>query len=127
MPQGYAYNQEDNEIYWKDENGILTTDALKNETIKPGEYKEIQIVLRWNKNESNFGEKDNTVILSSVTNPARYEDMNEEDNSDKSQMLITIATGLDSTDRVVVIGIIEIVLVISVGLLLSYKKKEHKR
>ena len=125
VPQGYTYNQEDNEIYWKDENGILTTDALKNETIKPGEYKEIQIVLRWNKNESNFGEKDNTVILSSVTNPARYEDMNEEDNSDKSQMLITIATGLDSTDRVVVIGIIEIVLVITVGLLLSYKKKER--
>ena len=42
-------------------------------------------------------------------------------------MLITVATGLDSTDRVVVIGIIEIVLVISVGLLLSYKKKERKK
>ena len=41
-------------------------------------------------------------------------------------MILTIATGLDSTDRVVVIGIIEIVLVITVGLLLSYKKKERK-
>ena len=95
--------------------------------IKPGEYKDIEIVLRWNKGENNFGQKDNTVILSSETNPAGYEDINEEDNSDKSQMLLTIATGVDSTDRVVVIGIIEIVLVISVGLLLSYKKKEHKK
>ena len=127
IPQGYTFNQEDNQIYWEQSNGILTTDALKGETIKPGEYKDIEIVLRWSKGENNFGEKDNTVILSSETNPAGYEDINEEDNSDKSQMLITVATGLDSTDRVVVIGIIEIVLVISVGLLLSYKKKEHKK
>ena len=41
-------------------------------------------------------------------------------------MILTIATGLDSTDKVVVIGIVEIVLVITVGLLLSYKKKERK-
>ena len=127
IPQGYTYNQEDNSIYWQESNGILTTDALKDEMIKPGEYKDIEIVLRWNKGENNFGQKDNTVILSSETNPAGYEDINEEDNSDKSQMLLTVATGLDSTDRVVVIGIIEIVLVISVGLLLSYKKKERKK
>ena len=127
IPQGYTYNQEDNSIYWQESNGILTTDALKDEMIKPGEYKDIEIVLRWNKGENNFGQKDNTVILSSETNPAGYEDINEEDNSDKSEMLLTVATGLDSTDRVVVIGIIEIVLVISVGLLLSYKKKEHKK
>ena len=127
IPQGYTYNQEDNSIYWQESNGILTTDALKDEMIKPGEYKDIEIVLRWSKGENNFGQKDNTVILSSETNPAGYEDINEEDNSDKSEMLLTVATGLDSTDRVVVIGIIEVVLVISVGLLLSYKKKEHKK
>ena len=126
IPQGYSFNQEDNEIHWEQDNGILTTDALKNETIEPGKYKEIEITLRWNKGEANFGQKDNTVILSNVNNPAGYEDINKDDNSSKSQMILTIATGLDSTDKVVVIGIIEIVLVITVGLLLSYKKKEHK-
>ena len=126
IPQGYSFNQEDNEIRWEQDNGILTTDALKSETIQPGEYKEIEITLRWNPGEANFGQKDNTVILSNVNNPAGYEDINKDDNSDKSQMILTIATGLDSTDRVVVIGIIEIVLVITVGLLLSYKKKERK-
>ena len=126
IPQGYSFNQEDNEIRWEQDNGILTTDALKSETIQPGEYKEIEITLRWNPGEANFGQKENTVILSNVNNPAGYEDINKDDNSDKSQMILTIATGLDSTDRVVVIGIIEIVLVITVGLLLSYKKKERK-
>ena len=99
---------------------------MNSETIQPGEYKEIEITLRWNPGEANFGQKDNTVILSNVNNPAGYEDINKEDNSSKSQMILTIATGLDSTDRVVVIGIIEIVLVITVGLLLSYRKKERK-
>ena len=125
IPQGYSFNQEDNEIRWEQDNGILTTDALKSETIQPGEYKEIEITLRWNPGEANFGQKDNTVILSNINNPAGYEDINKEDNSSKSQMILTIATGLDSTDKVVVIGIVEIVLVITVGLLLSYKKKER--
>ena len=127
IPQGYTFSQEDNKIHFEEVNGILTTDALKDETIAPGEYKEMQIVLRWENGETNFGQKDNTVILGSLSNPAEYEDINEEDNSSKSQMLISIATGLDSTDRIVVIGVVEIVLVITFGLLLSYKKKERKK
>ena len=124
IPQGYSFSQEDNDIYWEQENGILTTDGLKNETIKPGEHKDIEIVLRWNKGEGNFGQKDNTVIISETNNPAGYEDVNKEDNSSSSSMLLTIATGLDRNDRIVIIGIVQIVLAISIGLLFSYKKKE---
>ncbi len=126
IPNGLTFNQEDNKTKWEGQNGILTTDALKNEIINPGEHKEIEITLRWNKGETNFGQKDNTAILVSTTNPAGYQDINGDDNSSKSQMLITIATGLDRNDRIVVIGVVEIVLVITFGLLLSYKKKEHK-
>lgn len=42
-------------------------------------------------------------------------------------MIITIATGLDRNDRIVIIGIVQIVLAISIGLLLSYKKKEKNK
>ena len=124
IPAGYSYNQEDNSIYWENKNGTLTTDALKDEMIQPGQYKEIEIVLRWEKGENNFGQKDNLVILSNLSNPAGYEDVNKEDNSSSSSMLLTIATGLDRNDRIVIIGIVQIVLAISIGLLLSYKKKE---
>ena len=123
IPEGYSFNQQDNEIHWEETNGILTTDVLKDQTIEPGKYKEIEIVLRWNTGETNFGEKDNTVIISNLNNPAGYEDINKEDNTSKSQMLITIATGLDSLNIIVVIGIIEAVLVITASLILSYKKK----
>ena len=124
IPAGYSYNQEDNSIYWENKNGTLTTDALKDEMIQPGQYKEIEIVLRWIKGENNFGQKDNLVILSNLDNPAGYEDVNKEDNSSSSSMLLTIATGLDRNDRIVIIGIVQIVLAISIGLLFSYKKKE---
>ena len=124
IPQGYSFNQEDNKTYWEENNGILTTEELAEEIIKPGEYREIEVVLRWNKGDGNFGQKNNTVVINELSNPAGYEDVNEEDNSDRSEMLLTVATGLDSADKAIVIGIIEIVLIITLGLLLSYKKKE---
>jgi len=39
-------------------------------------------------------------------------------------MIVAVATGLDRNDRIIIIGIVQIVLAISVGLLVSYKKKK---
>ena len=122
IPTGYTYNQEDNELHFENENGILTTEDLKEEVIKPGENKEIEVTLRVNRGSENFGQKDNMVILAQIDNPAGYEDIDKEDNHDTSSMIITIATGLDRNDRIVIIGIVQIVLAITIGLLLSYKR-----
>ena len=65
-------------------------------------------------------------MISELNNPAGYTDVNKEDNSSRSDMLLTIATGLDRNDRIVVIGVVQILLAISIGLLLSYKKKVKK-
>ena len=123
IPAGYSYHEEDNSVHWEERNGTLVTDALKEEMIQPGEYKEIEIVLRWDRGEENFGQKDNTVILSKIENPAGYEDVDKTDDNDTSSMIITVATGLDRNDRIIVIGIVQIVLAISVGLLLIYRIK----
>ena len=40
-------------------------------------------------------------------------------------MILTIATGLDSTDRVIVVGIFELILVITFLLILNYKRKNR--
>ena len=124
IPAGTTFNQEDNNIYWDNNNGILSTDDLSTEVIKPGEYKEIEVTLRVNPGSENFGQKDNMVILTEISNPAGFQDADKEDNHDTSSMILTIATGLDRNDRIVIIGIVQIVLAISIGLLLSYKKKE---
>ena len=128
IPTGYEYNQDDNQINWQDQtNGILTTDILKDETIEPGSYKEIEITLRWIKQENNFGQKSNLVLISNLENPAGYQDTNKQDNQSRSEMILTVATGLDRNDRIIIIGITQIVLVISIGLLLSYKKKQKNK
>ena len=126
IPTGYSYYQEDNKVQWEERNGILVTDSLKDEPINAGEYKEIEIVLRWNKGEANFGEKDNRVILSKINNPAGYEDIDKEDNNAKSSMIITVATGLDKNDRIILLVIVAILILISIGLMFGRKKKEKK-
>ena len=123
IPDGYSYYQEDNEISWEERNGALVTDILKDETIQPGEYKEIEIVLRWDGGEENFGEKDNLVILSQVNNPAGYEDINEEDNQSLSSMVITVTTGLDRNDRIIIRAIVGVLILIDIGLILKFKNK----
>ena len=124
IPQGYSFRQEDNKTYWEESNGILTTEALKNENIQPGEYKEIELILRWDKGDANFGQKNNTVIISELSNPAGYEDVNEDDNSDRSEMLLSVATGLDSIAKNIVVGILEILIIGTLVVLL--KKQKNK-
>ena len=123
IPEGYVFHQEDNEITWEETQGILTTKDLEGEVINPGEYTEIEMVLRWVKGEENFGEKTNLVLLSKISNPAGYEDINKNDNVSKTSMILTVATGLDKNDKIVVVAVIQIVLVTVFGLLLSYKKR----
>lgn len=125
IPQGFSFHQEDNDIRWEEQNGILITEALKTETIKPGEYKEIEIILRWNKGEENFGNKNNTVMINNLSNPAGFEDSNKEDNSSKSEMLLGIATGLDRNDKIIIVATVQILLAITLGILITYKKKKR--
>ena len=130
IPEGFYYSAEDNKTAWKEEGGILVTEALQGSTIQPGESKEIDIVLRWNNGETNFGEKKNVAVISGVTNPAKYVDMDEKDNSDTSKMLITIETGgLDSQDKAIVsiVGVMIAMLLIT-GMVCGKigKKKTNK-
>ena len=124
IPTGYSYYQEDNNIHWEERDGTLVTNALANETIKPGEYKELEIVLRWDRGENNFGEKENLVILSGETNPAGYEDMNKEDNKSSSNMMITVATGLDRNGRFILNVALQILILVAVVLLIIRRRRK---
>ena len=126
LPSGFEYKQEDNTINWEQENGILTTDALEEEIIQPGENKEIEITLRWIRGEENFGQKINTVVISELNNPAGYTDINQEDNKSSSEMLLTVATGLEQNNAIIVVVVLETILVVSIGLFVIYKKKEKR-
>ena len=125
IPEGMSYIAEDNKVNWKEENGTLVTDELKEEIIEPGESKEIEIVLRWNNGEENFREKKNTVMISGTENPAKYVDINKEDNISKSEIIISIATGKENRNRelIIILGIQIIVLIIVVNII--YKRRKN--
>ena len=115
IPAGYSYHQEDNKIRWEQRNGALVTDAIKDETIQAGEYKEIEIVLRWDKGEYNFGQKDNLIILNGEGNPAGYEDTNKDDNNSTSSMIIAVETGSEIDNRVIImIGALVMLIVLAI-------------
>ena len=115
IPAGYSYHQEDNKIRWEQRNGALVTDAIKDETIQTGEYKEIEIVLRWDKGEYNFGQKDNLIILNGEGNPAGYEDTNKDDNNSTSSMIIAVETGSEIDNRVIImIGALVMLIVLAI-------------
>ena len=124
IPAGYSYHQTDNDIYWEEKDGTLVTNMLADETIQPGEYKELEIVLRWNTGENNFGEKENLVILSGETNPAGYEDINKEDNQSSSNMMITVATGLDRNGRFILNVTLQILILVAVVLLFIRRRRK---
>ena len=124
IPAGYSYYQEDNNIHWEERDGTLVTNALANETIKPGEYRELEIVLRWNTGEDNFGEKENLVILSGETNLAGYEDIDKNDNHSSSNMMITVATGLDRNGRFILNIALQILIFVAVVLLLICRRRK---
>ena len=129
IPAGYSFYQEDNNITWSNNNGILTTDALKDEVIMPGEYKEIEITLRWSGGETNLGQQDNTVILSDISNPAGFQDTNDEDNTDTASLVLSVATGLDRNTRIVLLQVLHtllIVLVICIVIKHKIKRKNRK-
>ena len=106
----------------------MVTEALAEESIGVGKYKEVEIVLRWNKGENNFGEKNNVVMIAGEENPAGFADINKEDNTAISKMLVTITTGLDKNDRIIITAMATMVLAVvlagNIGLLMARKRKK---
>ena len=132
IPTGYSYYQEDNTIYWEErtESGssintakTLVTESLAKKEINPGEYEEIEIVLRWNRGEDNLGEKTNIILINGEENPAGFIDINREDNQSTSNMIITVATGLDRNGRFILNVALQILIVVAVGLLIVRNKR----
>ena len=84
-----------------------------NVELKPGETKELEVVLRWIRNSNNFGLQTNTVTLQNVTNPANYEETNLEDNKATAEVIFSVKTG--GIDKAIIIGT---TLVVMLGVLI---------
>ena len=103
IPDGLAFYEEDNTEYnWKVlEEGIVTTDYLKDTLLKPGESATVPIVLRWVNSETNLGQKVNVAEISKDENEYGVPDIDStpdnnidgEDDQDEAIVLLSINTG----------------------------------
>jgi len=128
IPNGLAFYEEDNTKYkWKaKEKGIVTTDYLKDTLLKPGESAVVPIVLRWERDESNLGQKVNVAEISKDENEFGAPDIDStpnnnkegEDDQDNAIVVLTLKTG---SAPIYITLIITTMVIISSGVYLIYK------
>lgn len=133
IPQGLAFFAEDNtEFGWKvKEDGTVATDYLKDTLLKPGESAVIQIVLRWERSESNLGQKVNVAEITDDDNEYDVPDIDStpnnnkdgEDDQDEAIVVLSINTGSTPMYILIISGIIAL---IGTGGYLIYKNVIRK-
>ncbi len=107
IPSGFEMKKGDNKN-WKISGKTAT---IKIDNLNPGETKEFTVVLTWKNNGENFGTKQNTVELTNIKNEAGFEETNKEDNSDKADMIISLATGEKNVRNIIIISASALVIV----------------
>ena len=127
LPSGYSFYQEDNTINWTNVNGSLITTDLKDTIIKPGEYIEIELVLRWNGGEDNLGSSTNTITIAETSNSAGFADAIEADNQDSATIVLSVSTGLDRNDRIILLRTLQGLVAVLIVLIIAKRKIKRKR
>ena len=89
IPKGYEVDTKETKNWKKTEDGNLITTV----TMKAGEERELEVVLKWKKGNNHLGEMKNTVEITKTTNLAEYEEITLEDNKSEAEVLMSVKTG----------------------------------
>ena len=100
IPEGLKFVAADNPN-WKEVEGKVVTDQLKDTLLKPGESAEVEILLTWINGKNNFGLKVNVAEISKDYNESNTPDIDStpdnkkegEDDIDDAPVILTIKTG----------------------------------
>ena len=115
---GLTFNSELNSDWYVGNDGKLYTTQLKDIYIKPGEEKEIKLVLSKEMNDNNTGTFENNAIILEMYNDKSLEDKNIQNNESKATCLITVATG---TVLVYTVGLLIVLAILACGIILIRK------
>jgi uncharacterized repeat protein (TIGR01451 family) len=123
IPEGLKFVQADNPK-WKEVEGKVVTDQLKDTLLEPGDSAEVEIVLTWINGQNNLGLKTNVAEISKDdgddidSTPDNNKD--GEDDQDDAPVIISITTGTADTYKY--IGLAAGVLAILSGGIVLIKK-----
>ena len=125
IPEGLTFNQADNPK-WREEDGKVLTDQLKDTLLQPGESATVEIILTWNNSKDNLGQKTNWAEIYKDENEYNSPDIDStpgnntpgEDDIDDAPVILTIKTGSEPT--YVVLGLTTVAMLTS-GVILIKK------
>lgn len=115
---GLTFNSELNSDWYVGNDGKLYTTQLKETYIKPGEEKEIKLVLSKEMNDNNTGTFENNAKILEIYNDKSLEDKNMQNNESKATCLITVATG---TVIIYTVGLLVVLAILACGIILIRK------
>lgn len=122
IPNGLNFSSELNELWYIGNDGKLYSTQLENLIIKPGESKDIKLILTKQMTESNNGTFTNKVSILDTYNNKKIRDKNTTNNNSQSTCLISISTG----QAVIYTSVILIVLIIVATGIIVFKRMEIK-
>ena len=116
IPKGLSFNQADNPL-WKEVDGKIVTDQLKDKLLNPGETATVEVTLTWINDEENMGVMTNVAEISKDKNESNTPDIDStpnnkkegEDDIDDAPVALTMVTGKAPTYIAITSGISAII------------------
>ena len=127
IPEGLKFVAADNPN-WKEVEGKIVTDKLKDTLLQPGDTAEVEVLLTWINSKDNFDLKVNVAEISKDKNDSDTPDIDStpnnkkpgEDDIDDAPVILSVKTGIQETIQYVILTVV--ILVISASGVLFIKK-----
>ncbi len=105
IPEGLEFIPAENSQWTQVSTNVITTNALAETRLEPGQTASVQVVLKWINGDNNFGLKTNVAEISEDKNDSNTPDIDStpnnrvptEDDIDDAQVMLTISTGTAPT------------------------------
>ena len=94
------------------------------ETIEAGKSKTYKVVMRWEKGDGHFGMQKNIAKIEKVITPSGFDEENLQNNSDESEVMITISTGVEKMSGIILIALLYILAIVYMNRKLILSKVE---
>ena len=132
IPDGLTFDQADNPIWTVVNDKTITTDALKDTYLEPGESAEVTVVLRWENSGDNLGIKVNVAEISKDRNEYGVHDIDStpgnykwgEDDIDDAPVMLAVTTG-NMVIGYTILGLV-VVSIITVGAIAIKKVRSEE-
>ena len=107
LPDGLNIATDSIALWTKNTDGSLINTSLENQTIEAGKSVELTLLATRTMTENSTGTLTNKVNIDDLSNELEIEEINIQNNSSKSELILSISTGM-----LVIMGILVIIVVI---------------